>query len=159
MENTFAFVGQFLKGRISPFQLELENSDVFIDLSQEFSEKSAMIESCVMELCHGSCHELTIGLADLFDIEKCALITTDSGFPIHSALFKDNLFLDGNGIHSEKNMLSFWQNIVKEKCKIKIIEIEDLHVFAGHDEDSIQMTIEDFEIVAGFALENIEKLT
>lgn len=159
MENTFALIDQFIQNRIKAFKIEIENSDLFINLAMENSEKSATIESCVMELCHGSCHYLTIGLADLFEIKKCALITTESGFPVHSALISNGLFLDGNGVHDEQNVLSFWEGVVKEKCKFKIIEIEELCVFAGYEEDSVQMVIEDFEIVANFMLENIELLT
>lgn len=158
MNNTFALVSEFIEDRISPFKKELENSTVFLNMLHEQSEMSATIESAVMELCHGSCHQLTIGLADLFEIQECLLITTEVGIPIHSALLNKNKILDGNGIHEIENSLKFWSSITREKCIYRIIEIEELCGFIGFDEESYQMAVEDFEYIAEFILKNIEDL-
>ena len=149
----------FLKNELRCFKKELENSDVFFSSTTQYTTFGASLESAVMELCHGSCHELTIGLSELLGTEKIVLITDGAGFPIHSALLNDEGFiLDSNGIHKIEDALIFWKSIIKETCKYTIENVEFLHLFAGSDDSVIYDTLIDFELVAKFTLDNLKEL-
>jgi hypothetical protein len=149
----------FLKNELHSFKKELENSEVFIAAVSQYTEFGSSLESAVMELCHGSCHELTIILAELLEIKQIMLITDVHGFPIHSALWNgEDLILDANGVHTIETALNFWTDLVKEKCESKVVSVKRLVVFAGYDEDVMNDVLDNFEIVSKFMIENLETL-
>lgn len=150
----------FLKNELHSFKKELENSEVFIAAVSQYTDFGSSLESAVMELCHGSCHELTIILAELLEIKQIMLITDVHGFPIHSALWNgEDLILDANGVHTIETALNFWTDLVKEKCESKVVSVKRLVVFAGCDEELVANALEDFEIVAKFIIDNIKELS
>lgn len=149
----------FLKNELHSFKKELENSGIFIAAVSQYTEFGSSLESAVMELSHGSCHELTITLAELLEIKQIMLITDVHGFPIHSALWNgENLILDANGVHTIEKALSFWTKLINEKCESKVVSVKRLVVFAGYDEDIMNDVLDNFEIVSKFMIENLEKL-
>lgn len=66
----------FMRGDLEPISEPVEDSEQFNALSATYSERSASIESAVMELAHGSCHALTLALSDALRLESVIELTS-----------------------------------------------------------------------------------
>lgn len=145
------FAKAFIAGEILPFPCPIEDSKPFLALVEAHSERNASIESAVMELAHGSCHDLSVGLANALNLSH-VMVIIDSGFPVHSGLYDEErqFLLDANGVHTLDDALRFWSGIVKRPCSALLMEIYDLLAFSGSDEDAESIALEDFCIVAQF---------
>lgn len=152
-----AFAQAFLRGDIAPFDGPIENSQAFVDLVDKWSERGATIESAVMELAHGSCHALTLALATKLDLETIAVIRGAGGMPVHSAIHDpaESLILDANGVHRIEDALAFWESLAGGRCTISYEEPEMLAAFYDCDEDEQNIALEDFNVIAEFATQEI----
>lgn len=142
----------FMRGELHPFAKPVEDSKPFIALAETYSERSASIESALMELAHGSCHTLTIALAEALGTDDILLISDAAGMPVHSGLHNSELGLifDANGTHGIDASLSFWSRLAGSKCTATQLDVDDLYALSGCDEDDIAMALEDFDLVAEF---------
>lgn len=146
-----ALARAFMAGEILPFPCPIEDSEPFKALSEAYGERNSSIEAAVMELAHGSCHALSVGLANALNLTH-VMVILDSGFPVHSGLYDEErqFLLDANGVHTMDDALLFWSGIVKRPCSALVMEIYDLLAFSGSDEDAECIALEDFCIVAQF---------
>ncbi|WP_274644566.1 hypothetical protein [Pseudomonas serbica] len=156
MSSSIDFAQKFLAGAVKSFDLPIEDTQAFAKLSETYSEKNASIESAVMELAHGSCHDLTIGLADALSQEAVIAIVDDAGMPVHSGLYNSaaQLILDANGVHTIEAAVAFWSGITRQPCSARLMEVDELYGISGCDESSAEIALEDFSIIADFIQEN-----
>lgn len=142
----------FLRGELRACDLPFEDSQPFADLSLTYSERNASIEAAVMELAHGSCHDLTMALADALGLPAVTVIVNGAGMPIHSGLHHNDLglFLDANGVHTLESALAFWGSIAGA-CHSVQMDIEDLSSISRCDDDASAVALEDFSLIAEFA--------
>lgn len=150
-----ALAQSFLRGEIAPFDEPIENSDAFATLCDTYSETSANIESAVMELAHGSCHALTLALAEALGLDTVLIIRDRAGMPVHSAIHDEDeaLILDANGVHRVEDALSFWSQLAGSPCRANAEDPEMLEAFYDCDEDERALAMEDFDLIAAFAQE------
>jgi hypothetical protein len=141
----------FMRGELKAFEQPIENSKPFAQLSWG-CDQSVALESAVMELAHGSCHDLTLGLAEALGLEQVALISTVSGIPMHSALLNPErgLLLDANGVHTVDEAQAFWGRLAGEPCVMREVIRAHLSALSTFDEDAASLALEDFELVANF---------
>lgn len=142
----------FMRGQLEPFAEPVEDSEQFIALLATYSERSASIESAVMELAHGSCHALTLALSDALGLDSALVITDAAGMPVHSGLYNTDLrlILDANGVHTIDEALNFWSRLAGGKCDATQIEVDDLYSICSCDEDEAAIVLEDFALIADF---------
>lgn len=147
----------FMCGEIKSFATPLEDSQQFLALSESYTDKSASIESAVMELAHGSCHTLTIALSDALGIDTALVIEDSIGMPVHSALHNGelDLILDANGAHKIEDALSFWSSLAGSKCTARTMEIDRIYELCDCDDDQAAMALEDFDLIAEFIQDEI----
>lgn len=152
MSPAIDFAQKFLAGELTAFERPIEDTEAFAKLSEAFSEKNASIESAVMELAHGSCHDLTIGLADTLSQQTVIAIVDESGIPVHSGLYNSaaQLLLDANGVHTVEGAVAFWSGITRQRCSARQMDVEQLYFFSGCDESSAEVALEDFSLIAEF---------
>lgn len=155
MSSGIDLAQRFLAGELKAFERPIEDTQEFAALSEIYSEKNASIESAVMELAHGSCHDLTIGLAEALSQETVVAIVDEAGMPVHSGLFNSaaQLILDANGVHSLEAAVAFWSGITRQKCSARLMELDDLYDISGCDEDAAEIALEDFSLIAEFVQE------
>jgi hypothetical protein len=146
---------KFLAGELTAFELPIEDTQAFAALSETYSEKNASIQSAVMELAHGSCHDLTYALADALGLETVIAIVDETGMPVHSGLHNDaaKLMLDANGVHTIDGAVAFWSGISRQQCAARPMELDDLYDICGSDEDAAEIALEDFSLIAEFIQE------
>lgn len=147
----------FLAGLVRPFDLPIEDTEAFAKLSEVYSERNTSIESAVMELAHGSCHDLTIGLANALSQQTVIAIVDEVGMPVHSALYNSaaQLLLDANGVHTVEGAVKFWSGITRQQCSARQMEVEQVYFISGCDESSAEMALEDFSLIAEFIQEEL----
>lgn len=152
-----ALAQSFLRGEIAPFDDPIENSAAFAALCDTYSERSANIESAVMELAHGSCHALTLALVAEFELETVLVIRDRAGKPVHSAIHNPDemLILDANGVHSIEDDLAFWSQLTGQICTASVEEAEMIEAIYSCDEDEMALALEDFDMIAEFAQNEI----
>ncbi|MBI6727339.1 hypothetical protein YA0089_27365 [Pseudomonas viridiflava] len=148
----FTLARSFLAGHILPFASPIENSESFIALSGSYNERNASVEAAVMELAHGSCHVLTMALAQALEVSEIMVIT-NCGIPVHSGLFEPDrqTLLDANGVHSIESAVDFWSGIVRAPCTATLMPIEDLLPFSSCEDLDFHSALKDFDVIAQFA--------
>lgn len=153
------FVKDFLSGRVAPFETPIEDTDAFVELSSMSTERSANIESAVMELAHGSCHALSIALSLGNEETPILVLVNPAGLPIHSGLYNQSrdLVLDANGVHRTEQLVAFWSRIAREPLQQKIMKVEELMFFYDVDDDEIDITLEDFGYVIDFIENDLKR--
>lgn len=152
MSPAIDFAQKFLAGELTAFERPIEDSPAFAKLSEAYSEKNASIESAVMELAHGSCHDLTIGLADALSQQTVIAIVDEAGMPVHSALYNSaaQLLLDANGVHTVEGAVAFWSGITRQQCSARQMDVELIYDISGCDESAAEVALEDFSLIAEF---------
>jgi hypothetical protein len=157
MSSGIDFAQKFLAGEVKAFDLPIEDTQAFAALSEAYSEKNASIESAVMELAHGSCHDLTIGLADALGQQTAMSIVDETGMVVHSGLYNSatQQMLDANGVHAIEAAVAFWSGITRQSCSARLIEVEELYDISGCDEDAAEIALEDFSLIADFIHEEL----
>ena len=157
MSSGIDFAKKFLAGAVKAFDLPIEDTQAFVALSKAYSEKNASIESAVMELAHGSCHDLTIGLADALGQQTAMSIVDETGMPVHSGLYNSatQQMLDANGVHAIEASVAFWSGITRQSCSARLIEVDELYDISGCDEDAAEIALEDFSLIADFIQEEL----
>ena len=157
MSSAIDFAQKFLAGELSAFECPIEDTQAFARLSETYSERNASVESAVMELAHGSCHDLTIGLADALCQSTVIAIVDKAGMPVHSALYNSSaqLLLDANGVHTIAGAVAFWSGITRQQCSARQLDVEQVYCFSGCDEESAELALEDFSLIVEFIQEEI----
>ena len=152
MSPAIDFAQKFLAGELTAFERPIEDTEAFAKLSQAYSERNSSIESAVMELAHGSCHDLTIGLADELSQQAVIAIVDETGMPVHSALYNSTaqLLLDANGVHTVERAVAFWSGITRQQCSARQMDVEQLYFISGCDESAAEVALEDFSLIAEF---------
>lgn len=155
MSSGIDLAQKFLAGELKAFERPIEDTQEFADLSITYSEKNSSIEAAVMELSHGSCHDLTYALADALGLETVIAIVDEAGMPVHSGLYNDaaKLMLDANGVHTIDGAMAFWSGITRQQCAARPMELDDLYDICGSDEDAAEIALEDFSLIAEFVQE------
>ena len=139
------------------FERPIEDTEAFANLSGAYSVKNASIESAVMELAHGSCHDLTISLADALSQQTVIAIVDEAGMLVHSALYNSaaQLLLDANGVHTVDAAVAFWSGITRQQCNARQMDVEQIYHISGCDEESAEVALEDFSLIAEFIQEEL----
>lgn len=155
MSSGIDLAQKFLAGELKAFERPIEDTQEFADLSITYSEKNSSIEAAVMELSHGSCHDLTYALADALGLKTVIAIVDEAGMPVHSGLYNDaaKLMLDANGVHTIDVAMAFWSGITRQQCAARPMELDDLYDICGSDEDAAEIALEDFSLIAEFVQE------
>lgn len=146
------FLRRFFDGRIKPFSCEIENMDVFFEHKDDVSPSGITIEDAVMEYAHGSCHMLSIALAEEMGVNELMVFTDKSGMPVHSALYSgDNGFiLDANGVHRLDDAKKYWECLAGYKLNYSLKTIQDLAFFCEPSEDEIEDALDAFTCIHSF---------
>lgn len=152
MTSAIDFAKKFLSGELTAFEHPIEDTEAFAQLSATYSERNSSIDSAVMELAHGSCHELTFALADALNQSFVIAIVDEVGMPVHSGLYNSavQLMLDANGVHTVVKAVEFWSGITRQQCSAKQIEIDQIYYLSGCDESMAEQALEDFSLIVDF---------
>jgi hypothetical protein len=152
MHPSILFAKAFLDGKVSAFPCPIEDMDAFAELNQTYSAENADIESAVMEYAHGSCHALTLALAEALQVDQVMVLRSGSGLPVHSGLLchRGNLMLDANGVHRLEDAHAFWARLANEPLSVELMPLSHLVFFYSADEDEMAMALEAFECIHSF---------
>jgi len=152
MQQSILFAKAFLDGKLQAFPEPIEDMDAFSSLSETYSAENADIESAVMEFAHGSCHLLTLALAEKLEVEQVMVWRDPAGMPVHSALFCEPLclVLDANGVHHLKDCTSFWSRLAGDPLRAELTPVERLAFFYGADDDGMEQALEAFSEIHRF---------
>lgn len=152
MSPAIDFARKFLSGELNAFEQSIEDSEAFAQLSTTYSERNSSIESAVMELAHGSCHELTFALADALNQSIVIAIVDEAGMPVHSGLYNSTaqLVLDANGVHTVASSVEFWSGIVRQQCSARQMDVDQIYYLSGCDESLAEEALENFSLIVDF---------
>lgn len=152
MHRSILFAKAFISGKLNAFPEPIEDMDAFAALSQHYSPENADIEGAVMEFAHGSCHLLTLALAETLEVDQVMIFRDPAGLPVHSGLYcpQRDLLLDANGIHHLSNCLTFWVQLAGSPLTAKLVPAEQLAFFFSPDEDDIAWALESFASIHRF---------
>lgn len=152
MSSALKFAKKFLAGELVAFKQPIEYTEAFSQLSDSYSPRNSFIESAVMDLCHGSCHELTFALADALSQSIVIAIVDEAGMPVHSGLYNSaaQLVLDGNGVHTVAGSVVFWNRITRQQCSARLMDVEQIYNLSSCDESSAERALEDFSLIVDF---------
>jgi hypothetical protein len=158
MHPSILFAKTFLNGKVSAFPCPIEDMDAFAELSQTYSPDNADIEAAVMEYAHGSCHALTLALAEAMQVDKVIVLRSAANLPVHSGLLCEqrNLILDANGVHRLEDAHVFWTRLANEPLALERLPLSHLVFFYSPDEDEMEMALEAFARIQGFIKQHCE---
>lgn len=152
MHPSILFAKAFIEGKVSAFPSPIEDMDAFAELSQICSAENMDIESSVMEYAHGSCHALTLALAEAIQVDQVMVWRSADGLPVHSGLWcqSRSLILDANGVHRLEDAHAFWAQLAGEPLTAEVVPLSHLVFFYSIDEDEVALALEAFESIFDF---------